>query len=152
MIFFFLKRFPTTRRKRKKWKERNKEKGENRTKLELLQGELPMTSCSFWRFLSTMNFPPVFLSLSEHPLISEMYFIHLMNEAINFSFDQAFWFRINWRMVFLPPCESVCFVSSSSSPKVNLDGCNGIYRYNCCHSNKTFYQASLNLQSASFNP
>lgn len=82
-----------------------------------------------------------------------MYFIRLMDEAINFFFDRAF---LVWNKLaaLFPPCLFVylfCFLPTPTPPKVNLDRCNGIYIYSTCHLNKTFYQASLNLQSASFN-
>lgn len=71
-----------------------------------------------------------------------------MKRSISFS-TERFWFGINWQCFFLPACLCICFVSSS--PKVNLERSNGIYTYSTWHLTKTFYQASLNLQSASFN-
>jgi len=148
VIFFFLK----ARKKEKKIKKKRKP--------ELRQGELPVTAVFFIPFFFSSTsllrvlvkyelFPRLCPSLSERLLISEMYFTRLMDEAINFFFDPAFLVWNKLAAIFLLACLCICFVSSSL--KVNLDGCNGIYTYRKCHLKQTFYQASLNLQSAPFN-
>lgn len=66
-------------------------------------------STALLRVLVKNELPPPWLSvsLSERLLISEMCFIRLMDEAINFFFDWAFLVRDKLSVV-LSPCPTVC--------------------------------------------